>query len=80
MVGDESIGLMRAFLGAGAASLVVSLWLVQDETTAALMAAWYAQLRQGKDRAAALRAAQLAIKATHSHPFYWAPFVLVGQR
>jgi CHAT domain-containing protein len=78
--GDEIIGLTRAFLGAGAATLVVSLWLVQDETTVALMETWYEQLRRGVGRAAALRAAQLALKATHPHPYYWAPFILVGQR
>lgn len=80
MGGDEIMGLTRAFLGAGAATLVVSLWLVQDETTAELMATWYAQLRNGMGPAAALRTAQLALKAQHAHPYYWAPFILVGQR
>ena len=80
VAGDEIIGLTRAFLGAGAATLVVSLWLVQDETTAALMGSWYAQLRHRMGRAAALRAAQLALKARYTHPYYWAPFVLVGKR
>lgn len=78
--GDEIMGLTRAFLGAGTATLVVSLWLVQDDTTAALMATWYEQLGNGLGRAAALRAAQLALKARHPHPYYWAPFVLIGQR
>jgi CHAT domain-containing protein len=80
MIGDEMIGLIRAFLGAGAATLVVSQWLVQDEATALLMATWYEQLKTSKDKAAALRAAQLATKAHYSHPYYWAPFILVGQR
>ncbi|MFQ5857616.1 MAG: CHAT domain-containing protein [Anaerolineae bacterium] len=80
IAGDEIMGLTRAFLGAGAATLVVSLWLVQDETTGELMATWYAQLRDQVGRAAALRAAQLALKAQYAHPYYWAPFVLVGQR
>lgn len=80
IAGDEIIGLVRAFLGAGAATLVVSLWLVQDETTAALMATWYEQLLGGQRPAAALRAAQLALKAQHAHPYYWAPFVLVGRQ
>ena len=78
--GDEVLGLARAFLGAGAATLAVSLWLVQDETTAALMSRWYEQLRNGKGRAAALRAAQLELKERHPHPYYWAPFVLIGKR
>lgn len=80
LAGDELVGLARGFLGAGAATLVASLWLVQDETTAWFMESWYAQLRSGVDRAAALRIAQLALKEKFSHPYYWAPFVLVGQR
>ena len=78
--GDETIGLTRAFLGAGAATLVVSLWLVQDETTAELMGEWYDRLRSRQGRAAALRDAQLEIKERHPHPYYWAPFVLIGKR
>jgi tetratricopeptide (TPR) repeat protein len=78
--GDELIGLTRGFLGAGAATLVASLWLVQDETTAWLMERWYEQLRNGVGRAAALRNAQLALKERFPHPYYWAPFVLIGQR
>ncbi len=78
--GDELMGLTRAFLGAGATTLVASLWLVQDETTAELMEMWYEQLRKGVGRAAALRNAQLALKESWSHPYYWAPFVLIGHR
>jgi CHAT domain-containing protein len=78
--GDEVIGLPRAFLGAGASSVVVSLWLVPDNTTAILMRHWYEQLQQQNGRAVSLRSAQLALKANHPHPYYWAPFVLNGQR
>ena len=78
--GDEVIGLPRAFLGAGAAAVVVSLWLVQDETTVTLMTDWYRQLRSGMGRAAALRSAQRALRKTYPHPYYWAPFVLIGGR
>lgn len=78
--GDELIGLTRAFLGAGAATLVASLWLVQDETTPELMETWYERLSAGVGRAAALREAQLALKSKYPHPYYWAPFVLIGQR
>jgi tetratricopeptide (TPR) repeat protein len=78
--GDELIGLTRAFLGAGAATLVASLWLVQDESTATLMEKWYEHLRRGVGRAAALRSAQLALKEKYPHPYYWGPFVLIGQR
>jgi tetratricopeptide (TPR) repeat protein len=78
--GDELIGLTRAFLGAGATTLVASLWLVQDETTAQLMENWYKHLSEGVGRATALRNAQLALKDKYPHPYYWAPFVLIGQR
>jgi CHAT domain-containing protein len=78
--GDELIGLTRAFLGVGASSLVVSLWLVQDEATALLMEEYYERLRAGTGPAEALRGAQLAIKDEYPHPYYWAPFVVVGQR
>ena len=78
--GDEVLGLTRAFLGTGATTLVVSLWLVQDETTAELMEAWYRRLRGGMDRSSALREAQLEIKDRYPHPYYWAPFVLIGKR
>jgi CHAT domain-containing protein len=78
--GDELMGLTRAFLGAGATTLVASLWLVQDETTAELMENWYEHLSEGVGRATALRNAQLALKDKHPHPYYWAPFVLIGQR
>ena len=80
VAGDELIGLARAFLGAGAATLVASLWLAQDDTTALLMDKWYEHLRDGTRRAAALRSAQLALKEKRPHPYYWAPFVLIGQR
>jgi tetratricopeptide (TPR) repeat protein len=78
--GDELIGLTRAFLGVGASTLVVSLWLVQDEAAASLMEKYYEQLREGTGPAQALRAAQLAIKDEYPHPHYWAPFILVGKR
>ncbi len=78
--GDELLGLTHAFLSAGARSLVVSLWLVHDTTTATLMASYYGQLNAGETPARALRQAQLALKAAWPHPYYWAPFILVGQR
>lgn len=78
--GDEVLGLTRAFLGAGAATLVVSLWLVQDETTAELMGAFYGRMRDGARPAKALRDVQLELKERYAHPYYWAPFVLIGKR
>jgi CHAT domain-containing protein len=80
IVGDEPIGLMRACLGIGASSLVVSLWLVQDEATSSLMEGYYERLRGNARPAEALRGAQLAVKDEYPHPYYWAPFILVGGR
>jgi CHAT domain-containing protein len=80
LAGDELIGLTRAFLGVGASTLVVSLWLVQDEATASLMEKYYERLRDGAGPAQALRSAQLETMAERPHPYYWAPFVLVGRR
>jgi CHAT domain-containing protein len=79
--GDEQVGLSRALLYAGARSVVQTLWRVEDETTAALMERFYAGLQAGHGRARALRDAQLEVLRTpgRSHPFFWAPFVLVGE-
>jgi CHAT domain-containing protein len=77
--GDELIGLARGFFAAGAPSLVVSLWTVDDTTTAELMRTFYARLHTGERPGAALRQAQLALMQHHPHPFYWAPFVLMGR-
>ncbi|HYU17436.1 MAG TPA: CHAT domain-containing protein [Chloroflexota bacterium] len=76
--GDELLGLTRAVLGAGSAALVASLWAANDETTPALMAAFYAGLQGGHDRASSLREAALSIRASEPHPYFWAPFILVG--
>jgi CHAT domain-containing protein len=79
--GDELMGLSRAFLYAGAPSLVLSLWKVEDRSTAALMDVFYRALRDGAGKAAALRRAQLALLhggGGHSAPYFWAPFELIG--
>lgn len=76
--GDELHGLMRGFLYAGAPSLVASLWAVSDRSTAELMREMYSRIRSGETKRAALRSAQLAIKDGYGHPYYWAPFVLMG--
>lgn len=79
--GDELLGLMRAFLYAGANSLVATLWSVEDHTTATLMEVFYTEIMAGATKGAALRHAQLACLADRkrcAHPFFWAPFFLVG--
>jgi CHAT domain-containing protein len=77
--GDELVGLARGFFSAGAPSLAVSLWTVNDEATARLMVHFYQRLRAGSAPAAALRSAQCQLMETNPHPFFWAPFVLQGR-
>jgi CHAT domain-containing protein len=80
--GEGVIGLTRAFLYAGSPSVGVSLWSVADRSTADLMSDFYRRLlaKQAPTPPAALRAAQQQMIAgkKYSAPFYWAPFVLVG--
>src|SRR5437762_10516071 len=81
--GEGVMGLTRAFIYAGAPTVGVSLWSVADESTAELMTDFYKRLLTATPQPAAsdLRDAQLAMITgkTHSAPFYWAPFVLVGE-
>jgi CHAT domain-containing protein len=73
--------LAAAFSQAGAQSVVASLWKVNDETTRHFMVAFHRALATS-GRAAALQEAQLTIlrKQATAHPFYWAPFILIGGR
>jgi CHAT domain-containing protein len=79
---------MRAFLYAGAASLILSLWPVEDRSAGLLMEQVYAGLAAGRAKAEALRLAQLrfihrqagdrSFAESFAHPYFWAPFFLVG--
>lgn len=78
--GEGLVGFSRAFLSAGARNLLVSLWRVEDQSTADLMVAFYRRLLQGEPPAQALREAKLQLIAEERwlEPYYWAPFVLIG--
>jgi CHAT domain-containing protein len=76
--GDDIVGLNRAFIYAGASSVIASLWTVDDEATSLLMKTFYIGLKRGKSKAAALQAAQIATRRKYPHPYYWAAFVLTG--
>jgi CHAT domain-containing protein/tetratricopeptide (TPR) repeat protein len=76
--GDEMVGLVRAFLVAGAARVLASLWPVDDEVTAGFMAHFYGALRAGNSAALSLRRAQEAVRADHPHPHFWGAFALYG--
>ena len=77
--GDELLGLARGFLYAGTPSLVVSLWTVNDRSTAQLMRRFYTGLNSGLSKSRALRDAIIEVKSSFPHPFFWAPFVLMGK-
>ena len=76
--GDELIGLARGFFSAGARSVLLSLWMVDDEATDRMMVDFYQETKDGLSLSASLRAAQLKMLRERPHPFFWSPFVLVG--
>jgi len=79
--GEGMVGLTRAFMYAGTPSVLVSLWSVSDMSTAALMGEFYKNLIKNKfSKTDALRKAQITLMSDekYAHPFYWAPFVLIG--
>jgi tetratricopeptide (TPR) repeat protein len=77
--GDEILGLARGFLSAGASSLVLSLWTVNDEAAARLMHIFYENLQRGGTIGASLRIAQMDFIGRGEHPYYWSPFALIGK-
>jgi len=76
--GEGVAGLSRAFLYAGADSLVVSLWSVADEETKDFMVGFYEKLLDGTDKETALLEAKREMIDKEMHPFYWAPFIFIG--
>lgn len=77
-VGDEVLGVSRAFLTAGAKSVIVSLWDVEDASTSRLVQEFYKNVSAGKPFAEALQIAQIACLKTQPHPYFWSAFQLVG--
>ena len=76
---DGVIGLPRAFIIAGAPSIIVSLWAVPDAPTAQLMTAFYRNRQTGLNKAQALRQAMLTTKQQFPDPKDWAAFTLIGE-
>jgi CHAT domain-containing protein len=77
--GDELLGLIRGLLFAGAHSLLLSLWDVHDESTADFMTRFYRRFQEGEGKATALRGAMIELRERFPHPYYWAPFTLIGK-
>jgi CHAT domain-containing protein/tetratricopeptide (TPR) repeat protein len=77
--GDELLGLQRGLFCAGAASLLLSLWDVHDLSTTELMQAFYQGYLESGNMAVSLQSAMKLLRQQNPHPYFWAPFVLVGQ-
>jgi CHAT domain-containing protein len=77
VVGEGMVGLWRAFAFAGARSLCVSLWKVDDTTTAYLMGRFYRHIVGGTDAGRALQLAQIETRKRYAGPFFWAAFAIV---
>ena len=87
--GDELLGLVRAFLHAGANALLISMWSVEDRCTRRWMQSFYTHLLDGCSKADAIRRVQqeflraaaaprAAGEPAYDHPYFWAPFFLIG--
>jgi len=77
--GDELLGLQRGLFCAGATTLLLSLWDVHDQSTARLMQHFYRHYIQTGDMPGALQHAMQEVRQQSPHPYFWAPFVLVGK-
>jgi CHAT domain-containing protein len=77
--GDELLGLLRGLIYAGAQAALLTLWDVQDKSTTEFMTSFYAHLNGTSDKSEALRKATLEVREKHPHPYFWAPFFLVGK-
>ncbi len=92
--GEEILGFGYLMQDAGAKASIASLWAVSDGSTQVLMNAFYQSLQQGLSKAESLRQAQIAlitgsylgareegtmtVNNSLDHPYYWAPFILIG--
>jgi CHAT domain-containing protein len=74
------MSLGRAFLAAGSSSVTVSLWQVSDDSTAVLMKKYYEGLLANKKKSVALAEARSAVfEGGSKDPFFWAPFIVIGE-
>ena len=77
--GDELMGLKRGLLYAGAQGVLLTLWDVNDQSTAEFMKLFYSRLQRDRNKSSALQYAMSELRNAYPHPFYWAPFMLVGK-
>ncbi|MBZ5536646.1 MAG: CHAT domain-containing protein [Acidobacteriia bacterium] len=76
--GDELLGLVRGLLYAGAKAVLVSLWDVNDQSTADFMKSFYSHLPNCSNKSTAVQRAIQDLRQNYPHPYYWAPFVMIG--
>jgi CHAT domain-containing protein/Tfp pilus assembly protein PilF len=76
--GDELLGLVRGLLYAGARAVLLTLWDAYDRSAADFMTAFYTHLRSGWSKERAAQQAMLKLRDSYPHPFFWAPFTLIG--
>ena len=76
----SALGMAGVAAQAGAQSIISSLWLVDESSTAILMQEFYKGLKNGLTKAEALRQAKLSLSSNpkYVHPYFWSGFVLVG--
>jgi CHAT domain-containing protein len=77
--GDELLGLQRGLFCAGATTLLLSLWDVHDQSTSHLMQDFYREYIRTGNMAGALQHAMQELRKENPHPYFWAPFVLIGK-
>jgi len=77
--GDELLGLARGLIHAGAESSLLTLWDVQDRSTACFMAYFYRNIANGLEKPEALQCAMQELRLQYPHPYYWAPFIMIGK-
>jgi CHAT domain-containing protein len=76
--GDEVVGLVRGLLYSGARAVLLTLWDAYDSSTAAFMKTFYGAFGDQTSKSEAFQRAMQALRREYPHPFYWAPFILVG--
>ena len=78
--GEGVMGLTWALFAAGCPTQVLSQWAVDDSSTATLMTRFYDGLAKGASKGESLRQAASSLRKTgkYAHPYFWAPFILVG--
>jgi len=78
--GEGTMGMGRAFQHAGARSVLMSLWSVEEESSVHLVGSFFKHMKEGKGKIESLKLARDEIrKAGFDHPFFWASFILVGE-